>query len=449
MPLLKRAGLAMLLACLPMAADAATAHWASDPASGCALYDANLRPGDTVSWSGACRDGRAEGPGTATFFKDGAAFEHFTGSFAGGVAADGAVTVNWGDGWSYDGEMANGRFDGEGILVSASHDRFEGLWNGGKLDGMGSVIHDNGERYDGGWKNDLPNGHGILTRADGSKVEGQFQDGKFTAGAAPPLAVPVSLNSKAAGAPVPAPVAAKDSAGKEASGFSFADLAGKKLLAVDGAMLNLTVTEGGIARQISGAGGSVERTTFTFINERLGTVAEDAGASSASAANVTGFFRLTGNGVEVRYADGRGETLATNDDGGVLLRLETPGAPAACRNFYPADHSFSAADKKAAVAEYASRLGLGDTRSNCPGDAATAAPLPPAAEPAAQAQRRGVIRHPAKFRTPGSTTLPRIMALAPVTVRDSVVHGVDDAAAMPMAEASAAPAMASPPGDRQ
>ena len=376
MPLLKRAGLAMLLACLPAAADAAEAHWASDPASGCALFDASLRPGDTVSWSGACQDGRAEGPGTATFSNGGVAFEHFTGSFAGGVAADGPVTVNWGDGWSYDGEMAHGRFDGEGILVSASHDRFEGLWSGGKLDGMGSVIHENGERYDGGWKNDLPNGHGILTRADGSKLEGQFQDGKFTAGAAA-LAIPVSLNSKEASAPVTAPVVAKDFAAKDASALSLADLAGKKFLAIDGAVLNLTAIEGG----------------------------------------------------------------------GVLLRLETPGAPAACRNFYPAGHSFSAADKKAAVAEYASRLGLGDTRSSCPGDVATAAP--PATDTAPQAQRHSLIRHPAKFRTPGSTALPRIMALAPVTVRDSVVHAVDDAAAMPMAEASAAPSMASHPADSQ
>jgi hypothetical protein len=440
MPLLKRASLAVLLLCLPCAAGASdTAQWANDPATGCALFDASLKPGDTVRWNGACPDGRAEGAGTATFFSKGTPFESFMGSFSGGVAQDGAVTVSWGNGWSYDGEMAHGRFDGEGILVNDSHDHFEGLWNSGKLDGMGSVIHENGERYDGAWKNDLPNGHGILTRADGSKLEGEFRDGKFATAAA----TPVSLNSKQAAAPV-APQATP--AGPETSGLS--GLTGKKLLAVDGAALNLTAIEGGIERDISGAGATLEKTTFIFINERLGTVVADAGPSSATmgAANVTGFFRLTDNGVEVRYADGRSEILAANIDGGVLLRQETPGAPAACRSFYPAGHNFSEAEKKAAVAEYASRLGLSDSKPGCPGDvAATATPAAPDTKP--HAERRTDIKHPAKFLEPkftgpkftAGTTLA---ALAPVTVKESAVHAIDAAppiVPMPQGIATAAP----------
>ena len=421
MPLLKRASLAVLLLCLPRGAGAAdTRQWASDPVSGCALFDAALKPGDTVRWTGGCQDGRAEGAGTATFSNKDTIFETFAGSFNGGVAADGSVTVTWGDGWSYDGEMAHGRFDGEGILVNDTHDRFEGLWNGGKLDGMGSVIHENGERYDGVWKNDLPNGHGTLTRADGSKLEGEFRDGKFTQGpAAAPVATPVSLDSKQAAQPVAGP-------SKESPDLSLSGLTGKTLLAVDGAALNLTAIEGGIERDISGANGSLEKTTFTFINERLGTVAADAGAG---AANVTGFFRLTDNGVEVRYADGRSEILAANNDGGVLLRLETQGAPAACRSFYPAGHAFSDAEKKAAVAEYASRLGLGDTRPSCPGDIAAAAPPAPA-DTKSHAERSTGIKHPAKFTEPKFTgpKFPagtELAALAPVTVKDSVVHAID------------------------
>ena len=445
MPLLKRAILAALFLCLPCAAGAAeNSHWASDPVSGCALFDAGLKPGDTVRWSGTCKDGRAEGSGTATFSSKGTPFENFTGDFSGGVAADGSVTVSWGDGWSYDGEMAHGRFDGEGILVNDSHDHFEGLWNGGKLDGMGSVIHQNGERYDGAWKNDLPNGHGILTRADGSKLEGEFLDGKFTQGtsAAPFAATPVSLDNKQATQPVPGPA-------KESSDLSLSGLTGKKLLAVDGAALNLTAIEGGIERDISGAGGTLEKATFIFINDRLGTVVADSGASSAStgAANVTGFFRLTDNGVEVRYADGRSEILTANTDGGVLLRLETPGNPAACRSFYPAGHSFSEAEKKAAVAEYASRLGLGDTRSSCSGDVAAAAPPAPMPDNKPHAERRTDIKRPAKFTEP-KITGPKfsigtqLAALAPVTVKDSVVHAIDavpPVVPMPQAVASATP----------
>ncbi len=85
--------------CAASAADADSSHWASDPKTHCALYDATLQPGDSVSWIGECKDGRGEGPGAASFFNNGKEFESFTGNFSGGVAKDGPVTVRWGDGW--------------------------------------------------------------------------------------------------------------------------------------------------------------------------------------------------------------------------------------------------------------------------------------------------------------------------------------------------------------
>jgi len=196
----KKAILFALPLCLPHAADAASedsGHWASDPMTHCALFDATLRPGDTVNWIGECRNGRGEGPGTASFFNGGKEFESFTGNFSGGVAQDGPVIVRWGNGWSYEGTMAQGRFEGQGVLINDKKDRFEGLWVDGKLNGTGSVTHENGERYEGEWIDDLPNGHGIFIRADGSRLEGQFRDGKFTDGARAGSAnvVPVSLES--------------------------------------------------------------------------------------------------------------------------------------------------------------------------------------------------------------------------------------------------------------
>ena len=202
MPLLKRAILAALVLCLPQAAGAAsddTSHWASDPDSGCALFDASLRPGDTVSWSGACDNGRAEGPGTAHFSNNGAEFESFSGNFEGGVAADGDVKVSWGQGWSYEGAMVSGHFEGHGVLVNDKQDRFDGDWKDGKLSGDGIVAHADGSRYEGEWSNDLPNGEGILTRADGSKLEGFFQDGKYMENA--PHSTPA-----AAATPMPTPM---------------------------------------------------------------------------------------------------------------------------------------------------------------------------------------------------------------------------------------------------
>ena len=152
-----RSVLAALL-CLPWGAGAATSagtrHWIRDPNTHCVLLDVTLRPSDTVNWIGECRNGRGEGPGTASFFNSGREYESFTGTFAGGVAQDGHVIVRWGNGWSYEGGMAAGRF----------------------------------------------NGHGVFTRADGGRLEGQFADGKFsgpTQATTPPV-LPVSLDRRQA-----------------------------------------------------------------------------------------------------------------------------------------------------------------------------------------------------------------------------------------------------------
>src|ERR1700761_2830574 len=124
MPMLKRAILAALLLGLPQmaaaASDTSSSHWINDPDTGCALFDASARPGDAVRWSGACVEGRADGVGTARFTNHGAEFESFTGSFRDGVGQDGEVKVTWGTagaGWSYDGAMVAGHFNGHGILI--------------------------------------------------------------------------------------------------------------------------------------------------------------------------------------------------------------------------------------------------------------------------------------------------------------------------------------------
>src|ERR1700743_3777371 len=170
---------AMLSCALPHAWSDENTHWLIDPYTHCALFDANAKSGDSVGWSGECEGGLAAGEGTATFMHGLTQFESFTGNFAKGVALDGPVTVNWGEGWRYEGNQVAGQFSGAGVLVNAAKDRFDGNWIAGKLTGQGTLIRANGERYEGAWEDDLPNGPGTLTRADGSIVKGLFRDGKL------------------------------------------------------------------------------------------------------------------------------------------------------------------------------------------------------------------------------------------------------------------------------
>jgi hypothetical protein len=149
-------------------------QWLKDGA--CALFSADARPGDTVSWIGSCSDGYAEGVGTATFSRDGQS-QSVTANFVRGTVPDGHVINRWGQGWSYDGEAVAGRYQGWGILTTGASDRFDGQWADGKLNGFGVLLRANGERYVGDWKDDKPNGNGEFRHADGTLVNGIFVDG--------------------------------------------------------------------------------------------------------------------------------------------------------------------------------------------------------------------------------------------------------------------------------
>ena len=447
---------AALLSCaLPRAYADIDSHWLVDSSSGCSLFDANAKAGDNVSWSGGCTEGLASGKGTAIFSNNGKQFESFTGNFAKGIAQDGSVSVSWGGGWRYDGDEVAGQFSGTGMLVNDANDRFEGTWIAGKMNGHGTLVRANGERYDGEWKDDLPNGEGTLTRADGKVVKGLFQDGKLegatldeSEAAKPDTAGPLKDAKK--------DDFKKDDAKKDVpEARAFEGISGKTLTSVDGSRIALTLIEGGIERQITETGSQPKKTTFTFMNDRLGTVVEDGG--QAAGANVTGFFRLTDTGVEVRYADGRGEMLTASPDGGVLMRLSAINGDTSCRSWYPEGHVFSDADKKLAVAEYASRLGLGPApKESCQGATTPLAAAPPSAFHPAEVKPHEKAAHlkPTSFVSPSITSSAptKLASLSSVTVKDSVVHSIDegaDAAAAPPVVMTALPnAQTLPAGQR-
>jgi hypothetical protein len=355
-----------------------TGQWLND--GDCSLYSAGAGPGDTVRWTGECVDGYAEGLGTATFTHDGVT-QSFTANFTRGVIPDGHIITRWGRGWSYDGETVGGRFNGAGILTTNTSDRFEGQWTDGKMNGFGILRRANGERYAGDWKDDKPNGTGELRRADGTKVDGTFVNGA--------LEQAKILSSTAQPAKAASPPTATDES--KSSNAPFGSVSGKTLIGVDGSSMALTLIEGGMELQVVPADGAAKKTTFTFMTDRMGTVVEDSGSPSAGS-SVTGFFRLTGKGVEIRYSDGRSAMLSANPDGGVQMSFDSD-AGASCRAWYPAGHAFSDAEKKVALNAYATRLGLPvatNTASNgCPATAQPAAITPATPAPGAAAPSNG------------------------------------------------------------
>ena len=131
-------------------------------------------------------------------------------------------------------------------------------------------------------------------------------------------------------------------------------MVGKKLIAIDGSTIALMPAEGGLAREIVGSNGAVQKTMFEFINEKLGTVSD-----ARNVANIIGVFRMTGAGIEAQYADGSSETLAVNPSGGLTIESISTSNDS-CTAWYPEGHVFSLDERRAALAQFATRLGLAD-----------------------------------------------------------------------------------------
>ncbi len=222
-----------------------------------------------------------------------------------------------------------------------------------------------------------------------------------------------------------------------------ASIAGEKLVAVDGSTITLSLAEGGLALALLSPNGATQKSTFAFMSDRLGTISDDSDAS-----HVTGFFRETDTGLEAQFADGRTESLVANMAGGISLTVRASAGDTSCTSWYPQDHVFGAAERRAALAAYAERLGLGPHSKKAPRAEAVCVPAIRVARtrtlPSNAAQPLLVVTHPTTMPARPGTAVPSSSeaALIPVAVRTSDVHLVDAAVAAPLA---ALPQAAPPP----
>lgn len=204
----------------------------------------------------------------------------------------------------------------------------------------------------------------------------------------------------------------------EVSGNWMEDVAGKKLFAVDGSTVTFTQVDGGLMLATAAPDGTGHNISFNLLNDNLGSITE-----SDDAKNVTGVFRIVGDTIEANFADGRTETVAGNSAGGLTVMLDAPGAKSWCMKWYPQGHGFNDTDKKAALAEYASKLGL-----------------------AAVSKDQAVTRASC-IETPATGHAPSVAMAAPehhglaqtISVRTSSVHPIDPPVAPTPAQIVAPP----------
>lgn len=175
----------------------------------------------SVTWTGACRDGKADGEGSATWLFDfdaEAASKHVPALFealkdqtityqyvgtlvAGHIQGKGKlIVIATAKDWyaeTRDGEFAAGKLNGAGKLYEEKFLRYEGSFKDGVYDGEGT-LYEHAERnvkkedlttvttgrviYKGGLKNGSFHGQGAITWRSGNKFEGTFDLGKITDG---------------------------------------------------------------------------------------------------------------------------------------------------------------------------------------------------------------------------------------------------------------------------
>jgi hypothetical protein len=128
--------------------------WIADN-NGCKVANTFPREGETITWSGECKDGYANGTGILQWFLNGKEDDRFEGNLAMGWA-EGRGTLNKADGGKYEGDWKHSIQEGEG--------RFE---------------MPDGSFYDGQWKNGKPHGQGQYRRPDGKIFIGEWVDGVY------------------------------------------------------------------------------------------------------------------------------------------------------------------------------------------------------------------------------------------------------------------------------
>jgi hypothetical protein len=126
----------------------------------CLVYDLEINK----NYEGGCKDGKAEGFGTAR----------------------GSAT--------YVGEFKEGRKHGKGVQTWESGSRYEGEFFQDLRQGAGTFTFGErtllaGQRYEGGFFEDRFNGFGVYTWPWGDRYSGSFKDGNF-AGAWSPMMLP-------------------------------------------------------------------------------------------------------------------------------------------------------------------------------------------------------------------------------------------------------------------
>lgn len=124
----------------------------------CKVLDPYFSKGVTMKWEGSCLNGKANGFGKLTKYKDG---EYES---------------------TYEGEFQNGIREGRGKFIYKDKSVAVGNFKNGQLNGYGTRTSEDGTNYEGEFINYRQHGKGTMTFANGAKFEGFFVSDRMYTG---------------------------------------------------------------------------------------------------------------------------------------------------------------------------------------------------------------------------------------------------------------------------
>jgi hypothetical protein len=360
------------------------ARWLLDLQGRCYVLYADNHLADAVMWSGDCADHQAEGPGTATFLLNGHFTQAISGTFARGIAA-GQARIVWADGRQFEGLMVSGRPDGKAISNTRPVESQRTVQDVRPIESKGANA-------------------GPLPIAPATASTAPTADA-----AADQIAVGVSVPDT------------------WLDGFS-----GQRLIAADGTTMSVSTSAYGMVLAPP-PGSAVASSYLTFLNNSQGLVSEDARAEK-----ISGLFQFGDDALAIDYAAGGTAVLSRANNGGLAIATSS-GPVSTCSIWYPEGHVFSAAEREAAVAAYASRLGVhAGLRATAICGATQTVQADSGSETNRVAPTRAVRSHRAAAGKTAMSGSPAEISAEPVVVRVSDVHPIDGSFSVPAPQAQAA-----------
>ena len=145
---------------------------------GCYVWNPNLQPDETVTWTGGCSGGRTQGEGTLKWvYEGGKKTGESTGSLTDGKR-HGQWIIREADGGVQEGHFVEGKRHGQWIIREADRDVLEGPYVEDKQHGRWVYRFTNGQVEEGLLVDGKKHGQWVIREADGDIRYVTYEDGE-------------------------------------------------------------------------------------------------------------------------------------------------------------------------------------------------------------------------------------------------------------------------------